>query len=314
MSGEMAVIDIKSELGESLEESIKVNVTDELLVVSTSPESVGRAKKRRKVNRTGFPMAKKKRKKPQFGLLAVSSPSATSLDIPSSSTEAEDSTTLLEQKKSIVKILEPSPLPVVVKSGESGRKSRKPEKTQFSSTLTERVKTARRRVSVDNASKADDEKLLKSLGISTAFLNIVNPPVLLAEKTNYLVAGVYSAHYKSSNPEDKESLRNSFKTTALPWITDPDPATTNGLFQKQNYELPYDIWVLGAIRAREKLEEAKKKRQEERKLQATEEHKRIVKTETDGELSFTKLKKPRLPTEFPASWKYKKIKLSKLIL
>jgi hypothetical protein len=342
-SPDIALIDIKSERDdETIEELVQLGVNEEIPLMSPPPEtsSINKTKKRRKVNRTGFPV-KKKKKKPLY-TMGMSSPSGTSLDveIPSSSTEAEEGG---GQGGGSGWMKKPQQLPLRIPMGPStssssasassqgdhqqkraggGNSSSSRKKflnpTKFTPGITERVKT-RRRLSTDD--KLLEENLLQGSGIPTAFLDMVNPPIIMPEKTNYLAAGLYSNQYKILDEDDKVGGRNHLKPDSI--LPPPvDKEAEDHVRNKQfDFELPYDLWCMRAIKATHQIQELKAKlnnEKEQRALELAAEAKkselRRRKSEAEPEaVGSVKLKRPKLPDIKPASWSFRKIKQSKFL-
>ncbi|XP_021955011.1 uncharacterized protein LOC110851509 [Folsomia candida] len=261
-------------------------------------------KKRRKVNRTGFPSVRKKKRSSiylhQFhNSNGMDDPVIPSLKIkqeePSPPLVIGDNTPTTKNK------MKKQPLDKIKRLSNVTSSSRSVIlPTDFTPTLTERVKT-RRRLSLESPVTEKSPNIVP--GVSPALLNISDPPIIVPVKTNYLPAGLLSNYFKVL---DSTLERPTQQETIFPPPRDAESGNV-ARTTRIDYLLPYDMWCLGVINANRKHEEWKAKLQIETEAAAA----ALAVTKRKPQVvvgSDAKPKKAKMPTELPPSWTFKKIR------
>ena len=292
---------------------------------AASPASVTR--KRRKVNKTGFPSVKKKKKSSINGptpiVKQISEDSSSSL-IKIDSTEAE-----------VIDDIQRSDVPVITSEPNEFDRFTPNEfleeledKHRFTLSLGDRVKM-RKRSSMDAKALAANMALFKAEmpSICPAFLDVVDPPIVVPMKS-YLSNGLLSTQYKLDDESTIGShpLRVPDRVCLL-----PDYADDYLFVQPREYELPFDIWCFGVIDAKYHFEEwlNVKREKEEAEAKARRLEKRRKSDSAAGSSSGEgsgsnnagsiasskgRSKKVQMPEVIPQSWHFKRIKTSEYII
>ncbi|CAL8088245.1 unnamed protein product [Orchesella dallaii] len=283
----------------------------------TSPPQQ-QAKKRRKVNKTGFPSIKKKKKS---GVKVIGSTiegvegeGATEVQIKEEESEIHPEVVVNKDGNASLAV-EAMTLKDEVVIPEPSRAAH-----AFSLTLSERVKM-RKRSSLDSRTSFSDSNDADSVNIAGIIMDLVNipdPPLVVPEKTNYLPCGLLSNYFKTDDPNERARSVAETTNKILPFAADPESGEFNTTTNR-DFRLPYEIWCMGVLRARNLYDSYMKIKREEEEaaaLAAAEEaatRKQEMKSdrrksENPAVPGTSKAKKEKMPEDVPPSWNFKKIK------
>lgn len=301
-------VECDSSLNES-EISTEVETDGEVIIMSppssatatplTSPlQQQLQPKKRRKVNRTGFPSVKKKKKSigvnksvvtpsstptpvdsadsrcvtPAMKEEPLSTPVSTSPSTQLTIDKKDDGVVVISKVKTevnddIVEVrAEPTP------SHSSAAFTNMLSTSGFTFSLSERVKM-RKRTSLDDrlalGEEAGSESKPEIPGLILDLVHMSNPPVVVPPKNNHLPCGLLSNFFKSMDPNQRYRSLPEQNNALLVLPPDPESAefTTTVL---RDYMLPHDIWCMGVLRARNLYEAWEQQRREEEELEKAE--------------------------------------------
>lgn len=281
------------------------------------PQAQG--KKRRKVNRTGFPSIKKKRK----GVSTTSKSTTAAMEADGANRSVPESL-----QKDFKEEQE-----VVMKEEASEAETGIPDESEdqiisldgFSLTLTERVKM-RKRISLDGRLSLGESQASDSRpeipGLIPDLVDLPNPPVVVPLKYNYMPCGLLSNYFKCTDPNSRMRSELEKSNPVLPLPPDAESGEFSTITPK-DFRLPFDIWTMGVIRARNIYEAVQQKRREEAEAEkaaaaaARKEEARLARRKSEaavssGDPNNAKPKRTKMPEVIPPSWTFKKIKSSKI--
>ncbi|CAG7671787.1 unnamed protein product [Allacma fusca] len=314
----------------SANETLTVSLpsTPTYTAVATPPEhSATPHKKRRKVNKTGFPTAKKKKKVPGSAKLidGILTPQSSGVEESGNESavtidEANDTTIGLETLTGDPLLLLEAgcSTPTEIITEDDGLDS----KEMFSASLSERVKIRKRKSIDDGYSNLVEKGVILIPGLCPSLVNVEDAPLILPEKNNYLTMGMLSNMLKRMSsdqvvPPSKPSIESPTKALKgkAPRQRDvvgfsrvlPPPSYCEGFLRSAQKEfiLPYDVWCHGVINTRNLFERWKEEKAVEMAEAAA--AARRLQRRRKAEVAH-KTKKMVMPEIIPPSWKFKKIR------
>lgn len=295
----------------------------------TSPPQQQSVKKRRKVNRTGFPSVKKKKK-----VVPLKVPKATPVQEGAIKMEEEATAEppspavgIIEKKDDIIIIKREPPRESIeeresleeVLPGPSHSLKHVPKFTSMLATCGY-VDSSEPSLPVGDVKGVMPEVILD-------LAQTPNPPVVVPPKSNYLPCGLLSNFFKHEDPETRTRGSTERENPLLPLPPDPESSEFTTTIRR-DYVLPYDIYCMGYLRAKElfdadenlkKQEEASEKALRKEELAAARyAARRKSEVDTSSIASSTgsgssKPKKAKLPENQPSSWSFRKLKSSKFV-
>ncbi|ODM98315.1 Histone-lysine N-methyltransferase ASH1L [Orchesella cincta] len=270
-------------------------------------------KKRRKVNRTGFPSVKKKRKS---GVKAFSSKDSPSMDGADGATDIQIKVEQVEVNQGSAEGPSQSVETAVLEEEEEDAISQANKSSlAFSLSLSERVKI-RKRSSLDSRTSFSDSNEIEGGEVPGLILDLVHipdPPLVVPEKDNYLPCGLLSNYYKCEDPTQRIRSLAEINNRMLPFAADPESGEFNTTTNRE-FKLPYEIWCMGVLRAKNMYDSYMQQKREAEEVaaaaaaQEAAAKKRDAKAVNSAAAGASKIKKEKMPEVVPPSWNFKKIK------